>query len=102
MMEWLTLGACLVAEIVRNLPAMQMWFRSLGQEDPLQKEMATHSSILAWETPRTEEPGRLQPVVLPRVRYGWTSNATSTASLVYRLIHIRESPDIFKIIIQVY
>ena len=38
----------------------EMWVRSLGREDPLEKEMAIHSSILAWETPWTEEPGRLQ------------------------------------------
>ena len=51
----------LVAQMVKNLPAMQeTWLRSLGREDPLQKEMATHSSILAWEIPRTQEPGRLQ------------------------------------------
>ena len=46
---------------VKNLPAMQeTQVRSLGQEDALEKEMATHSSILAWEIPRTEEPGKLQ------------------------------------------
>ena len=46
--------------MVKNPPAMQeMWVRSLGQKDPLEKEMATHSSILAWEIPWTEEPGRL-------------------------------------------
>ena len=45
---------------VKNLPAMQeMWVRSLGQEDPLEKRMATHASILAWQTPWTEDPGRL-------------------------------------------
>ena len=45
---------------VKNLPAMQeMQVQSLGWEDPLEKEMATHSSILAWEIPWTEEPGRL-------------------------------------------
>ena len=44
-----------------NPPAMQKtWVQSLGQEDPLQKEMSTHSSILAWEIPWTEEPSRLQ------------------------------------------
>ena len=45
---------------VKNPPAKQMWVRSLGQEDPLKKGMATHSSILAWEIPWTEEPGGLQ------------------------------------------
>ena len=45
--------------MVKNLPAVQaMWVRYLGQEDPLEKEMATHSSILAWEITCTEEPGR--------------------------------------------
>ena len=47
--------------VVKNPPGMQeMWVRSLSKEDPLQKEMATHSSIVAWEIPCTEEPGRLQ------------------------------------------
>ena len=50
----------LVAQMVKNLPAMQeTWVRSLGQEDPLEKRMTTHSSILAWKTPWTEDPGRL-------------------------------------------
>ena len=51
----------LVAQSVKNLPAMQeTWDRFLGREDPLEKEKATHSSILAWRIPWTEEPGRLQ------------------------------------------
>ena len=49
--------------MVKNLPPMQetqeTWAQSLGQEDPLEKEMATHASILAWEIPWTEEPGSL-------------------------------------------
>ena len=50
-----------VAQGVKNLPAMQeTWVRFLGWEDPLEEEMATHSSILAWKSPWTEEPGRLQ------------------------------------------
>ena len=53
--------ASLIAQSVKNLPAMQeTWVRFLGREDPLEKEMATHSSILAWRIPWTEEPGRLQ------------------------------------------
>ena len=49
--------------VVKNLPAMQeTWVRFLGWEDPLEKEMATHSSVLAWEIPWTEEPGRLQSI----------------------------------------
>ena len=50
-----------VAQMVKNLPAMwETWVQSLGQEDPLEKGMATHSSILAWRIPRTEEPSGLQ------------------------------------------
>ena len=53
--------ASLVAQRLKRLPAMwETWVRSLGWEDPLEKEMATHSSILAWRIPWTEEPGRLQ------------------------------------------
>ena len=51
----------LVAQTVKNLPAMQeTWIHSLSREDPREKGMATHSSILAWRIPWTEEPGRLQ------------------------------------------
>ena len=47
--------------VVKNLPAIQeMWVRSLGQEEPLEKAMAMHSSMLAWEFPWTEKPGRIQ------------------------------------------
>ena len=54
--------------MVKNLPAMQeTWVRSLGWEDRLEKEMATHSSILAWRILWTEEPGRLQSMGLPKV-----------------------------------
>ena len=56
----LSMGSSLVSQTVKNLPAMQeTWGGSQGQEDPLEKEMATHSSILAWEIPRTEESGQL-------------------------------------------
>ena len=55
-----------MAQQVKNLPAMQetqeTWVRSRVQEEPVEKGMATHSSILAWETPWTEEPGGLQPM----------------------------------------
>ena len=58
----------LVAQTVKRLPTMQeTWVRSLGGEDPLEKEIASHSSIHAWEIPWTEEPGRLQPVGSQRV-----------------------------------
>ena len=52
--------ASLVAQRLKHLPGMlETWVRSLGQEDPLEKEMATHSSILAWRIPWREEPGSL-------------------------------------------
>ena len=64
------LRASLVAQTVKNLPAVQKtWVQSLGWEDPLEKEMATHSSIQAWEIPWTEEPSRLQSMGLQRVRH---------------------------------
>ena len=50
-----------------------MWAWSLGQEDPLKKEMATHPSILAWIISQTEEPGRIQFTGLHRVRYDWAT-----------------------------
>ena len=59
--------ASLVAQWWRILPVQETWVRSLSREDPLEKEMATHSSILAWETPWTEESGRLQSIGLQRV-----------------------------------
>ena len=53
-------GASLVAQMVLHLPAVrETWVRSLGREDPLEEEMATHSSTLDWKIPWTEEPGRL-------------------------------------------
>ena len=62
--------AFLVAQMVKCLPAMQdTWVQSLGQEDPLEKEMQTHSSTLAWKIPWTEEPGRLQSMGSQRVRH---------------------------------
>ena len=57
-----------MAQMVKNLPAMQeTWVRSLGQEDPLEKGMATRSSVLAWGIPWTEEPGGLLSTGLKRV-----------------------------------
>ena len=60
--------ASLVAQSVMSLPAMQeTWVRSLGQEDPLEKEMVTHSNILAWRIPCTEEAGGLESTGSQRV-----------------------------------
>ena len=57
-----------MAQLVKNSPEMQeMQIQSLGREDPLEKEMAAHSSILAWEIPWTEEPGGLQSLGSQRV-----------------------------------
>ena len=56
--------ASLVAQLVKNLPAMrETWIQSLSREDPLEKGMATHCSVLAWRIPWTEEPGRLQSML---------------------------------------
>ena len=67
--------ASLVAQRLKDLPPMQeTQVRSLGQEDPLEKEMATHSSILAWRIPWTEELGRLQSTGLQRVGHNWATS----------------------------
>ena len=66
--ERLSLCSSLVAQTVKSLPAMrETRVQSLGGEDPLEKKMATHSSILAWKIPRTEEPGRVQSMGSQRV-----------------------------------
>ena len=60
--------ASLMAQSVKNLPAMQeTWVQSLGQEDPMEKGMATHFSIIAWNIPWEEEPGGLQSIGLKKV-----------------------------------
>ena len=71
-----------MAQTVKHLPAVrETWVQSLGWEDPLQKEMAPHSSTLAWKIPGTEEPGRLQSMGSQRVGHDW---ATSLLSLLLR------------------
>ena len=71
--------ASLVAQTVKRLPAMRKTrVLSLGWEDPLEKETATHSSILAWKIPRTEEPSGLQSMGSQRVRHAWTYTYTQT------------------------
>ena len=72
-----------MAQAGKNLPTVeetQVW--SLGQEDPLEKEMATHSSILAWNIPWTEEPGKLQPMGLQRVWHDLTTGIISNVELI--------------------
>ena len=68
-------GTSLVAQTAKNLPTMwETQLHSLGQEDPLEKEMATHSSILAWKIPWLEEAGRLQSLGLQRVGHDGVTN----------------------------
>ena len=67
--------ASLVAQTVKYLPAMrETWVRFLGQEDPLEKEMAIHSRTLAWKIPWTEEPDRLQSMGSQRVGHDWATS----------------------------
>ena len=69
-----------MAQLVKNLPAMrETWFQSLSQEDPLEKGMATHSSVLAWRTPWTEEPGGLHTV------HGVAKNRTQLSDFPFDL-----------------
>ena len=79
------LWASLIAQLVKNLPAMQeiqqMQVWSLGQEGSLEEEMATHSSILAWKIPWTEEPGRLQSLGSHRVGDDWSNLAHTSKDL---------------------
>jgi len=64
-----------VAQRLKRLPGMwETLVRSLGREDPLEKEMATHSSTLAWRIPWREEPGRLQSMGSQRVRHDWVTS----------------------------
>ena len=75
--------ASLIAQLVNHLPAVQeTWVRFLGQEDPLEKEMATHSSILAWRIPWTEEPDRLQSMGSQESGTTWQLNQPQRVSWV--------------------
>ena len=78
----LPLTYSLVAQEVKSLPAIQeTWvWSALGREDPLKKGMATHSSLLAWRIPWTEEPGWLPSVGSQRVRYDWVTNIVHTTA----------------------
>ena len=75
----------LQARLVKHLPAMwETWVRFLGWEFPLKKEMATHSSTLAWRIPWKEEPGRLQSMGLQRVGHNWATLLTYFTSIWWR------------------
>ena len=83
--------ASLVAQPVKRLPAMQeIRVQSLGQEDPLEEEMVTHSSTLAWKIQWTEKPGRLQSMGLQRVGHDWATSLTH--SLTHSWIVTWSSP----------
>ena len=74
--------ASLVAQIVNHLPTMwETWVRSLGWEDPWEKEMATHSSILVWKIPWTEESSRLQSMGSQGVRHYWVTSRSFPSEL---------------------
>ena len=78
--KWAEL-ASLVAQMVKHMPAMQeTCVQFLGWEDPLEKEMATHSSTLAWKIPWTEEPGRLQSMGSQSVRHDWVTSLSLSPS----------------------
>ena len=73
------MGSSLVAQMVKNPPAMQeTWVLSLCLEDPLEKRITLHSSILGWSIPWTEEPGGLHSILLQRVRHNWALIHTHT------------------------
>ncbi|CAI9163778.1 unnamed protein product [Rangifer tarandus platyrhynchus] len=83
--------------MVKNLPAKQeTWVQSLSQEDRLEKGMATHSSILAWRIPCTEEPGRLQRIGLQRAGYDLATN-TFTFSLFKSYLAQKEESELMEI-----
>ena len=74
----------LVAQTVKRLPTTwETWVRSLGREDPLEKEMATHSSILAWKIPRMQEPGGLQSMGSQRVGHNWATSPHQKPSVFF-------------------
>ena len=80
---YLLTGASTVAQMVKHLPAIwKTQVGSLGWEDPLKKEMGTHSSTLAWKIPWTEEPGGLQSMGLPRVGPDWATSISFFLSLL--------------------
>ena len=85
-----------MAQMVKRLPTMrETLVRSLGREDPLEKEMATHASILAWKIPWTDEHGRLQSTGLQRVRYNRATSLSLLSGPYYwgrRELSARDTP----------
>ena len=92
-MVYVATWASLVAQSVKNPLAMQdTWIQFLGWEDPLEDSMATHSIILAWRIPWTEEPGRLQSMGLQRIGQDWVTKHTQAATwLLHKSILINRT-----------
>ena len=91
---FLGLSTSLVAQTVKHLPTMtETWVQSLGREDLLEKEMATHSSILVWKIPWTEDPGRLQSMGSQRVGHDWAMSLSlsypKTENFIYLFFFLR-------------
>ena len=81
-----------MAQRLKRLPAMrETWVQSLGQEDPLEKETATHSSILAWRISWTEEPGGLQSMGSQRVGHDWATSHTHTLFQIIFLFRLLQN-----------
>ena len=79
--NWHIYTTMLVAQMVKRLSTMrETWVRSLGREDPLEKEMAIHSNTLAWKIPWTEEPDRLQSMGSQRARHDWVTSLSLSLS----------------------
>ena len=90
--SWETIGASLVAQTIKRLSAMlETRVRSLGWEDPLEKEMTTHSSTLAWKIPSTEEPDRLQSIGSQRVGHDWAALLYFTWETIVLFIRVAKS-----------
>ena len=84
-LAWIYWTYSLVAQRLKCLPAMwETRVQSLGQEDPLEKEMAAHSSILAWRIPWMEEPGGLQSMGSRRVRHDWATSLHFTSDSILK------------------
>ena len=78
----------LVAQMVKHLSTMwETWVQSLGWEDPLEKEMAIHSSTTAWKIPWMEEPGRLQSMGSQRVGHNWATSLSLSLSIIFITIN---------------
>ena len=80
-------GTSLVAQMAKSLPTMwETWVQPLGWENLLEKKMTTHSNILAWKIPWTEEPGRLQSMGSQRVRHDWTTSPSPF--LIFHCVYV--------------